>query len=192
MGFSFNCTSVYESVDYGLRQTKESIGSIKYWPLWGVEFAPSWANKTKPYASIDLEMFYVDSQAGEDEHSCPGTKTIRTCEIRPAVVQYPVTVMVPSEEELDGGNIVTHIKFFNDSSIWELGTNLDGMTQIDGLKVMDTVDLEEGFGKPSTVGALSYIMNNLYRSSANLINDNTWDILAQGGPAQTTFFCRTE
>jgi hypothetical protein len=190
LGFSFHCTSSEpRDVDYGIQGSEQLQGINSPYPLWNVNFTPSWANETKPYASINLEMLYVNSKAGEDENSCPGVMTTRTCEIRPALVQYPVTVMVPSKEELLGGNIVTHVKFFNDSTTWDFGTNLDNITQIDELKVLDTVNLNEWFGKPSTIGALTYIMNTLYKSSAYLTyNNNAWDIVAQGTSAQTTFY----
>ncbi|KAL1793458.1 hypothetical protein ACET3X_008440 [Alternaria dauci] len=198
LGFSFNCTSTSSQVDYGygIRDSEilQSMPlSYNSYPLWDVKFDASWPTETKPYASIDLEMMYVDSKAGEDEYSCPGTMTIRRCEIKPALVKYPVTVMVPSEEELKGKNIVTHIKFFNDTDTWEVGKSLDNITQIDGLQVKDTVNLEEQFGKRSTIGALTYIMNNLYGSSANLTyNNDTWDIVARGASAQSTFYSQLD
>lgn len=188
LGFAFNCTSEYRQVDYGLQQWEGMGDRDALYRLWDVKFNSSWATETKPYASINLEMLYVDSQAGVNNHSCPGTMTIRRCEIKPAVVQYPVTVMVPSKEELDGGNIVTHVKFFNDNNFWGVGTNLHDVTQIDGVEVLNTVDLDERFGETSTVGALTYIMNNLYESSANLTYNNSWDIVARGASAQTTFY----
>ncbi|KAI4663701.1 uncharacterized protein J4E78_004118 [Alternaria triticimaculans] len=180
LGFAFNCTSDYQQVDYGL----EEPGS---YPLWHVNFNPQWATETKSYASINLEMLYVDSRTGGDD-SCPGRKTTRTCEIIPAVVQYPVTVMVPSKEELDGKNIVTHIKFFNTEDPRPIGANLNGIRQIDGLKVLKTVSLDERINDPSTVGSLTYIMNNLYGSSANLTYDNGWDLSSRGASTQTTFY----
>ncbi|KAI4929021.1 hypothetical protein J4E85_005644 [Alternaria conjuncta] len=192
LGFAFDCTTEYENVDYGLRQWEGSEHSGIPYPLWDVKFRPSWANETKTYASIELKMRYVDSHAGKDEHSCPGTMNIRTCEIRPAVVRYPVTVMVPSKEELDGGNIVTHIKFFNDDRFWRTGTNLNDITQIDDLKVLNTAKLNEYFNETSTVGALAYIMNNLYESSANISHGSTWDIVARGASAQSIFYAESD
>ncbi|KAI4654677.1 uncharacterized protein J4E79_008552 [Alternaria viburni] len=181
LGFAFDCTSDYQQVDYSL----EEAGS---YPLWHVNFNPQWATETKSYASINLEMLYVDSRIGGD-NSCPGRKTTRTCEIIPAVVQYPVTVMVPSKEELDGKNIVTHIKFFNADAPRPIGANLNGIRQIDGLKVLKTVSLDERIDDPSTIGSLTYIMNNLYGSSANLTyDDNVWNLSARGASTQTTFY----
>ncbi|KAH6866564.1 hypothetical protein BKA58DRAFT_470852 [Alternaria rosae] len=157
LGFAFNCTTGYEKVDYGLRQWEGSECFGTSYSLWDVKFGPSWTNETKPYASTDLKMQYVDSQAGKDDRSCPGTMNIRTCEIRPAIVRYPVTVMLPRKEELDGRNIVTHIKFFNDDRSWRVVTNLNNITQIDDLKVLNTANLNEYFNETSIVGALAYI-----------------------------------
>ena len=184
LGFMFDCTSRYSNVDYGL--ASENAPS---YPLWSVNFNPSWATGTKPYASINLEMMYVNSQAGDTEDSCPGNVTVRTCKIMPAVIQYPVTVMIPSEEELNGRNIVTHVKFFNNNNkSWPIGSDLSNVTQIDGLKVLHQVNLQEKYGEISTVGALTYIMNNLYGSSANLTYNYGWDLVSRGAPTQTVFY----
>ena len=179
LGFAFNCTSDYEPVDYGLQDAE-------FYPLWHVKFEPRWAATWKAYDSVNLEMMYVDSQKGKD--SCPGRKITRKCEIIPAVVQYPVTVMVPSEEELAGKNIVTHIKFFDTSDSWPIGSNLEKITQIDGLKVLETNRLEEGVDGTSAIGALTYIMNNLYGSSANLTYNTGWNLVSRGASMQTVFF----
>jgi hypothetical protein len=192
LGFMFNCTSQYENVDYGLQRSEGPENINTSYPLWDVNFTPSWATETKPYATITLEMLYVDSRAGENEHSCPGTKTIRTCDIVPAVVQYPVTVMIPSQEELEGKNIVTHVKFFNANDSVPVGTDISGIEQIDGIKVTRHVNLTEQFNETSTVGALAYIMNNLYKSRADLNYESGWEIDSQGASAPTTFYADSD
>ncbi|KAF1851232.1 uncharacterized protein K460DRAFT_351185 [Cucurbitaria berberidis CBS 394.84] len=192
LGFAFNCSTSVEIVDYGLQRQSQQGGILASYPLWDISFNSSWASDTKPYASILLDMLYVDSHASTASGSCPGTITRRSCEIRPAVVQYPVTVMMPSEEELRGKNIVTHIKFFDDKTYWPISSPLNEHEQIDSLKVLEYVDLDEHFGETSTIGALTYVMNNLYSSSANLTYENDWDIEARGASAQTTFFADTD
>jgi hypothetical protein len=153
LGFAYNCSTSIEDVDYGLqRLIKPTINGT--YPLWGVFFNTSWADDTKPYASVILNMTYVNSHAVATKDSCPGTLTQRFCEIRPAIVQYPVTVMVPSAEELESKNIVTHIKF-SEKEAWPFNTPLDNIEQIDGLEVMEYVDLAEGFNETSTGSALS-------------------------------------
>ncbi|KAI4639001.1 hypothetical protein J4E93_009490 [Alternaria ventricosa] len=183
LGFMFNCTSRYSNVDYG--SASENAPS---YPLWSVNFNPSWATGTKPSASINLEMMYVNSRAGDTQGSCPGNVTVRTCKIMPAVVQYPVTVMIPSEEELNGGNIVTHVKFFDKNRTWPIGSDLSNIDQIDGLKVLHRVNLREEVGEYSTVGALIYIMDNLYGSSANLTHNNGWDLVSRGASTPSIFY----
>jgi hypothetical protein len=187
LGFAFDCNSTNEDVNYGRQRQTQFGGVDTSYPLWDVGFNSSWATDTKPYASIDMSMLYVDSHAGADSNDCPGTLTRRTCEIRPAIVEYPVTVMVPSEEELRGKNIVTHIKFFNDNMTHPIGTNITER-QIDQLRFVEYVDLKEELGDVSTIGALTYVMNNLYSSSAYLNYGDDWNIKLEGGQAQTTFF----
>ncbi|KAJ4384265.1 hypothetical protein N0V86_001112 [Didymella sp. IMI 355093] len=187
LGFAFDCNSTTEDVNYGLQRQTQFGGVDTSYPLWDVGFNSSWATDIKPYASIDMSMLYVDSHAGADSNDCPGTLTRRTCEIRPAIVEYPVTVMVPSEEELRGRNIVTHIKFFNDNVTHPIGTNITE-PQIDQLRFIEYVDLKEELGDVSTIGALTYVMNNLYSSSAYLTYGDDWDIKLEGDQAQTTFF----
>ncbi|KAJ4346141.1 hypothetical protein N0V95_005694, partial [Ascochyta clinopodiicola] len=191
LGFAFNCSTTTEDVDYGLQHQTQLGGVSSSYPLWDIAFSSSWASETKPYASVNLDMLYVDSHAGSTEDSCPGTLTRRTCEIRPAVVEYPVTVMVPSKEELEGKNIVTHIKFYSDNTSHPLSTPITE-PQIDQLRFLEYVDLNERFNETSTIGALTYVLNNLYASSANLTYRDDWDIALRGGQAQTTFFADTD
>jgi hypothetical protein len=187
LGFSFDCNTTATDVNYGLQQQTQFGGVESSYPVWNIDFAPSWATDAKPYASIDMNMLYVNSHAGSSHHDCPGTLTQRTCSLRPAVVEYPVTVMVPSAEELKGGNIVTHVKFFTDNISHPIGEPL--LTpQIDQLEFLSHTDLPEHFNETSTIGALSYTMNNLYGSSANLTFKDDWDIDLRGSQAQTLFY----
>ncbi|KAF2854115.1 hypothetical protein T440DRAFT_514849 [Plenodomus tracheiphilus IPT5] len=188
LGFAFNCSTSIEDVDYGLQRSTQWGGVFTSYPLWDISFNASWASETKPYVSVLLDMLYVDSHTGNSSISCPGTLTRRTCEVRPALVEYPITIMTPSKEELAGKNIVTYIKFFDDKRSWPINTPLDGTQQIDELKVLKYVDLSDRFNETSTVGALTYVLNNLYSSSANLTYTTDWDVAARGGSASTTFF----
>lgn len=192
IGFAFDCSTTIENVDYGLQRQSQQGGVSTSYNIWDISFNTSFATATKPYASIKLDMLYVDSHKGQQAGSCPGTLTRRSCNIRPAVVEYPITVMTPSEEELAGGNIVTHVKFFANDKPWPISSPLNDTEQIDGLKVLQYVDLVEHFNETSTVGALNFVMNNLYGSSANLTYDKNWDIVARGSSAQTTFFADSD
>ncbi|KAF3000674.1 hypothetical protein E8E13_001157 [Curvularia kusanoi] len=187
LGFAYDCNTTTQYINYGLEQQEQLRGANASYPLWNVAFGSSWASESKPYASIDLNMLYVDSHAGATANDCPGILTQRTCSIRPAVVEYPVTVMVPSEEELKGGNIVTHIKFYSKNTTHPIGAPIIE-PQIDKLKVLNYVDLDEHFHETSTVGALTYVFNNLYASSANFTYRDDWDITLRGGLAQTIFY----
>lgn len=187
MGFAFNCTTGVEDTDYGLQQQSQQGGNFSTYPLWQVNFTSQYATKDNPSANVQLSMVYVDSKAGNQSGSCPGTMIRRTCTIQPAIVEYPVTVMMPSQEELKGKNIVTHIKFYNDTLDWPLGAPLQN-EQIDEIKVLEYANLNESINQVSTIGALTYVFNNLYSSSANLTYDNNWNIQSRGSQAQTLFY----
>lgn len=191
LGFAFSCNTTTEDIDYGALRKPELTGTTQSWPLWDVRFETEWSTPDKPYANVRFDMLYVDSHAGSSNESCPGTLTKRSCGIRPAIVENPVTVMMPSEQELDGGNIVTHIKFFDDNKNWTLGAPLDS-EQIDGVKVVKYVDLDESFGNVSTVSAMTYVFNNLYNSNANLTFTTGWDLHSQGSQAQTIFYAEKD
>lgn len=191
LGFAFSCNTTNEYINYGLQHQSQLGEANTSYPLWDIAFNSSWATDAKPYASIDMNMMYVDSRAGADSNDCPGTLTQRTCQIRPAIIEYPVTVMVPSEEELRGKNIVTHVKFFNDTTDHAMGDPITS-SQIDQLKFIEYVDLNEKFNETSTIGALTYVLNNLYSSSASLTYKDDWDIEMRGGQAQTTFFADSD
>ncbi|KAL6704625.1 hypothetical protein ACN47E_008022 [Coniothyrium glycines] len=191
LGFGFNCSTTVEDVDYGAQQQTARGGVQSSYPLWDVSFNTSFSSATKSYASVTMSMVYVDTHAGDSKDSCPGTRTTRTCDIRPALVEYPVTIMTPSKEELEGKNIVVHVKFFEDNAIWPLSASLDNVEQIDQLKLMNYVDLDEHYNETSTIGALTYVLNNLYRSSANLTYTSDWDVQARGSLAQSTYYAES-
>ncbi|KAL1593312.1 hypothetical protein SLS60_010920 [Paraconiothyrium brasiliense] len=191
VGFAFHCNTTKEDIDYGLQHLSQQGGVESSYPVWDISFNTSWATTEKPYASVLLNMLYADTHRGEQAGSCPGFVTRRSCEIRPAMVEYPLTVMTPSEEELRGKNIVTHIKFYNQTGNADFGTELDG-EQIDQLKVLEYRDLDERPGEVSTVGALTYVLNNLYSSSAKLVFGEEWDIKVEGSQAQSIFFADSD
>lgn len=189
LGFAYDCTTERQDIDYGLQHQSQPDGNSSF-PLWNITFHPNWATPENPYASVQLDMLYADTHRGEQPGSCPGYVTRRSCEIRPAVVEYPVTVMIPSEEELEGGNIVTHIKFFNQTTL-PFGAPISDQ-QIDKVKFIAHHDLNETLGQVSTVGALSYVLSNLYASSANLVFEEEWDIKVLGSQAQSIFYADTD
>lgn len=192
LGLAFDCSNTTtENIDYGLQHLSQQGGVESTYPLWDISFNTTWATPEKPYASIQLNMLYADTHQGEQPGSCPGFVTRRSCEIRPAIVEYPVIVMTPSEEELAGGNIVTHIKFFNQTGNADFGAELGG-EQIDQLKVLEYHDLNEQLGQVSTVGALTYVFNNLYSSTAKLSFREEWDIEVSGSQAQSVFFADSD
>lgn len=188
LGLAFNCSTSFEDVDYGLQRNNTNVTLS----LWKTGFSTKYADDNEPYASVFLDFLYVDSHAGDHAGSCPGRLTKRQCELRPAIVNYPITVMTPSKEELAGKNIVTHVKFF-DSIPGALPYNTPlNMEQIDKLEVVEYIDLDERIGDVSTVGALMYVLNNLFSSSATLKYDKDWDIEVIGSSAQTTFYSDTD
>jgi hypothetical protein len=191
IGFAFTCETNTSNVDYGLQRLSSQGGNSSAYPLWDVKFDTDWSTDAQPWANVRLEMLYVNSNAGTSEGSCPGVLTKRTCVIRPAVVEYPVTVMKPSEEELKGKNIVTHVKFNNDNTTWNLSAPLI-TDQIDDLRVVEYANLNEKFNTVSTVGALTYVFNNLFSSSANLTYTSAWDIASRGSQAQTIFYAEND
>lgn len=187
VGFAFDCNTTSGNIDYGLQHQSQQGGVESSYPLWDISFNTTWATPERPYASIQLDMLYADTHKGEQPGSCPGYVTRRTCEIRPATVEYPLTVMTPSEEELRGKNIVVHIKFNEQKGNSPFGTSIND-EQIDQLKVIKYRDLNEQAGEVSTVGALTYVLNNLYGSSAHLVYENEWDVKIDGSQAQSVFF----
>jgi hypothetical protein len=186
LGFAYSCSTSFDDVDYGLQRLTSPDVDNQY-GLWSIQFDTAWANNTKPYANVELYMGYVNSHAGTAKGSCPGTMTQHLCEIRPAIVQYPVTMMVPSEEQLNGGNIVTQVKF-SEKEAQSINVPLDNIEQIDGIEVLEYVDLVEGFNETSTVSALTYVMNALYYSYSYLYFDQGWGINSTGASASSTFY----
>jgi hypothetical protein len=179
LGFAFDCKVTEEAVDYGVSQKNGST-------LWSVQFNTNFSTATKPYAHIDLNMAYINSFNGPNG-SCAGTLTHRYCEIRPAVVRYPQLV-----QQADPNNAVnvTHLGYFvPPAKEYAFGASLDS-SQIDSLQVMNYTDLPEVFGENSTVGGITFSLNNLFSSSVilNRFQSNYWDLIVSGSRAQGYFY----
>jgi len=178
LGFAFDCTVSYESVDYGISQQNGST-------LWSIEFSTDFSNATKPYAHIDLNMAYINSVNGPNG-SCAGTLTHRYCAIRPAVVRYPQLV-----QQADPRNAVnvTHLGYFNSLEEYAFGASLNS-AQIDSLQVLNYTDLAEVYGDNSTVGGITFSLNNFFSSSVilNRWHSNWWDLTVSGSRAQSYFY----
>ncbi|KAF2842192.1 hypothetical protein M501DRAFT_1013551 [Patellaria atrata CBS 101060] len=208
MGFSFDCSTEIEDVDYGRAYYEQ------YWPLsdnstadypvnmlWNVEFAPVYStessNENETAGAIRLVMEYVSSDYEENpapvEDSenpppsfCPGILTRRVCTITPAVVSYPLTVLTASEK---APFQATHLQF-NEKKGYGFAEDLTA-NQIDGIKVIKRDDLyEDPSFEMSTVAAIAFSLNNLYGSTASITQNrsqNGWD-LAVDGYSQSMFF----
>jgi hypothetical protein len=204
-GLTFNCSQTIEDVDYGkdqqiahesnttssfgqfsnsTRQTLNGTGISANYPLWDIDFKTSYATNDKPYASILLDMLYVNSSSKDG--TCPGTVTRQHCEIRPALIEYPMTILAKDNKQK---SIKTHVQFFN-KNVYPFNYALE-QEQIDDLNVVDIVDIEEYEGNVSTIGALAFVLNNLFKSSANLTFGSDWDLSMDGARAQSQFYANT-
>lgn len=112
-GFEFDCTAPtsrsinYQNTTQAALLAAQNLNSTQFAksnisldvPMFnitfGVEFrgGPSMGPYVDgiDYSFITLDILYTQS-SGSDDTSCPGTLTARHCKLRPAVIDYPVTI----------------------------------------------------------------------------------------------------
>lgn len=178
LGFGLECSMSIEQIDYGISRQSGS-------ELYSVAFDVDWSNESKRYASINLNMSYINSENGADK-SCPGTLTKRTCKIRPAIVRYPLLIQAADKSHSIN---VTHLTHYL-SQMEDYPFNAELTTeQLDGIKVLNYTDLPERFGEKSTVGGIAFSLNSLFKAEASLdlIEGENWDLEVEGPHAVALF-----
>ncbi|KAF2729902.1 hypothetical protein EJ04DRAFT_568248 [Polyplosphaeria fusca] len=203
LGFSYDCTSSVENVDYGAwvqdgsDPPLDDSGDPKSDRMWLVEFITNYGTEDKPdsFATITLNMEYINSSYVSGQYNCPGTLTRRTCTITPATVKYPLTVLMATPEAPMNA---THLAF-SKNNIYPFSYDLR-TDQIDTLEVVKTNNLYEMKDFTSTtVGGITFVLNNLFGSEATLQWNNSiesdddkfiggWDLNVKGSRAQSQFW----
>ena len=186
LGFHFNCSTSVEDINYGewrlQNLTRPPNGTDFKWPLWSVDFKTIWPTEQRQYASINMSMLYVNTTQGPNG-TCPGTLTRRACEIMPAKVHYPINVLAATPQQAMN---VTHLGFTNETKAYEFSKPMTD-DQIDGIHFHEWTELNESSKDISTIGAITFSLNNLFQSSANLTFSNDWDLDIDGWLAQVEF-----
>lgn len=186
LGLDFNCSLTIDNVDYGawrLQNLSAPPNVTQTYPLWNINFTTVWPTTQQPWTSIRLDMLHINTTEGP-KRSCPGTLARRTCSITPAVVRYPITVLASTPQQAMN---VTHISFSNSTQIqYDFNGPLDDR-QIDALMVQRQTHLNENAANISTVGAITFALNNLFKSSASLSWSVDWDLNVSGSRAQAAF-----
>lgn len=171
--YAYSCSTGTEHIDYGQQQPHEG-GIATFYPLLDMRFT--------------ISTCYTDRHAGTDKDTCPSALTRRSCEIRPALVQFSITVLVFSAKELGGKNVSPHIKFLNNNLSRNVGITLDEIRQIDVVNFLKYTNLLEQSKETFTIGRLAHPMNHLYGSSLNLtLHEDTEGIVFRDASLQTIF-----
>jgi hypothetical protein len=99
IGFAVNCSTTSESIDYGkFFWTEPTVANpdnvdVRYRQLFSVTYDSAAPILDLRPDSIVRKMSIQYTQAvREDVFSCPGTLYNKTCDLRPAVVRYPMVV----------------------------------------------------------------------------------------------------
>ncbi|KAH9203838.1 hypothetical protein DL95DRAFT_529489 [Leptodontidium sp. 2 PMI_412] len=178
LGFAFACSMSIEQIDYGISRQSKSL-------LYSLAFDVDWSNESKRYASINLNMSYINSENGANK-SCPGTLTKRTCKIRPSVVRYPLLIQAADKSHSINITHLTH--FLSQTEDYHFNAELT-TEQLDGIKVLNYTDLPEKFGEKSTVGGITFALNSLFKAKAalDIIEGDNWDLEVEGPHAVALF-----
>jgi hypothetical protein len=203
LGFAFNCSTSIENIDYGAwtldenrMSPEDEDGVFADNRMWLVNFTTNYAveEDAQSHASITLTMSYIDSSYVDEQYNCPGTLTRHTCQIMPATVRYPLTVLTASPEAAMNATHLQFSKAFGYPFSYDLKER-----QIDALEVEELSFLREfDNSDASTIGGLTFVLNNIFGSSAILTWNNSiktddtfdggWDLEVHGSRAQSQFW----
>ena len=130
IGFSMDCQTTTKPVDYGktaiaayntqasstANDTNSAAPADTYTdiPLFSVEFEQIGPDAQKNYSRINMKTVSTTANtsltAGEDiairGGSCPSLRTTNTCELRPALINYPLTIENYTSEAFNISEIV--------------------------------------------------------------------------------------
>lgn len=130
-GFEIHCTEVSaEPINYALtlQQMEHSSSSSSQRTLFDISFTPVDSlgdpdshDEVTTYSYIQAEFIYTranDTTANGTGSSCPGTRYHRSCQLRPAVLSYPVMVQTSKGNDiLNAARVGITEESYNESGI---------------------------------------------------------------------------
>jgi hypothetical protein len=191
VGFSFTLLEAsYPPEQINLTESKWHNGSV---PLFDLSFEMSWANATKKYSSIFVNMLYfsADSSSGD----CTGPLSKARYEIRPALLDIDITLRDFSKVNTVGsqgatvetGNLLRYPSietgYHLSPSAW-LGTMNEAGNQFQPFQVKHNIDYpEDGSNGDTRLGGIFLSLQMYMASSANITFNPTtkeWDLSQEG------------
>lgn len=199
-GFAISCSSSTEEVDLIANQTG-SVGinhtaSSSTVRLFEVNFNYTFATAERNYSWIGLNMTSYNTHDQSEGTYCPATLLLQQCELRPAILSYPVVsevtnVATKSQRGNDTGQssvVNVYLGQLNETDgSWEGTPDFD--TQLDQASGFDILSYINLTGQPSPygytlVGGIMLAMQDLYGSQMSVTissNDSTaWYLENQG------------
>jgi hypothetical protein len=158
-------------------------------PLFDVSFEMSWANSTKTYSSIFVNMLYfsADSPTGD----CTGTLSKARYEVRPALLDmdfrfedFTALNIGTTLPTIEIGNTLNIPPTAHSPSAWIGGWNDDG-TQTNPFHIKQHLDYPDDNGSigNTTLGGVFLALQQYMGSSANITyntTSQTWELSQQG------------
>ena len=210
-GFEISCTSntithfdqAAPAVEaYNTAAASGNLSNSAPWtnlPLFNGTFTMQWPNGNKDYSRIVFNMTRLQSLGGTSTTSCPSNKTVTSCELRPAVVEYPVTIMNYSNPHIANGvSLGADLKAQNTDQALQTQAYDASNKQSAGFKVHGYIETEEQqfYMGDTTLGgiqaALSQYLGSLatitYTGPENGSKEGTWSLSQQGTLAQTYMY----
>lgn len=198
-GFAMSCSSHTQGVDLvagnfggtGVNNT----GSSTTINLFDISFNYTYATPSKNYNWIGLNMTNYNTQDQTNGTSCPAELVQQQCELRPAILNYPVVaestnVVTKLQRGNDSqGSVVTvYLGELNDTDgSWEgIGQFDPNLGQVSGFDILSYINLtnhSSSFG-PSSIGGIMLAMQEFYsgEASVTVFNNDTaaWYESSQG------------
>lgn len=191
VGFSYALLqSSYPPEQINLTESKWHNGSV---PIFDLSFEMSWANATKKYSSIFVDMLYfsADSPTGD----CTGALSKARYEVRPAVLDMDITLRDFSKVNsastegatVELGNLLKYPSIETGNhlspSAWTASWN-DAGNQFQPYHVKRTIDYtEDGSNGDTKLGGIFLSLQMYMASSASIAFNPTtkeWDLSQVG------------
>lgn len=213
-GFSVTCSSNETAIDYGTDASNYLDSHIftPDYPIFSVDFSYEMSTLDKNYTHILMNVLYINTTGSADGSQCPGTLKQRTCELRPAKVNYPIVVTGQYQTEADYKNPLSRsaqgaaglgaspgvLMIANENDMltqWGAATapdwdNAEHQLTTDGFSVVELIDAQEqqlaDTQVNTTWGGIQLAMSNLFSTDANItMNERTgWTVSQTGSTSQ--------
>ena len=210
LGFAFECNTTQSTSNYIDQANKVNAEITKGYPNATYPAAknassnlPLFAVSFDIYSGVNLtsnvdpgyltmKTFSTRSTSLDNatrSTSCPADHVQHSCKLRPAIVEYDITIRNYTNKLIRNGILLGHHNSTNESTASNFGMIWDGSSnQLSGFRVKELIDVFEktvylASGAPRYFAGLQYVLANELGSGANITYSDPiggWSLAQQG------------